>query len=273
MKVGLDLGYNNIHGILLKKNNIEGAIEVPIFSNKRDCNRVIMEKIMTLVDGALSRGATSIGISLPSKIDGKRGIVYDIDNIPHWKGIGIKRIIENKFKVPTFFNNDINCSVLGEKYYGVCSDFKDIVNITIGPSVGASVILNNKLFYDCKDADCLSRFSFNYVRHYRESYLRTIEELNFICESLSEMDESYHEILLDDLGIQIGRLISIMLNNYAPEIVVIGGEYAKYFSRFADRITESLERNVPTQFLSNLIIVTSEIENQKVLGAAALTNH
>ncbi len=275
MKIGVDIESRNIIKKLLRNNEIVNYAEKPIYSDKRDSNSVIMEKTLGLISELYDPQVKSIGVSLPSTIDKKKGIVYDLEKIPYWKEMKIKKIIEDQFNIPTFINNDINCYALGEKEQGLCQGFKDILCITLDENVGTSIIVNDRLFlennYSFVNSKCLSSAIYNAVRNYKKHYMKTVEDLTFICRSFNDeiicipTHKSWNE-----LGIMTGRLISILLSNYDPQIIVLGGKLAKSYQFFAEPMDRYLEKYIHPQILLNMIIVTSIINNPKTVGAANL---
>ena len=190
MRLGLDVSYKSISMAVVRNNEIIDYIDKTIATTKRDCNRTIMDKILGSVHSVGRSKIKGIGLSLLSRIDEKKGIIYDITNIPYWKGMGIKKILEDEFDTKVWINNDVNCFLLGEKYHGMCKDFKDIVCISLGPNVGASIIVNDKLFYENKYAfintKCLSVPCYDCVRIYRSSFIRTMEDLNFLIKDYKQ---------------------------------------------------------------------------------------
>lgn len=275
MIIGIDIGLKSICGVLLEKDKIVNVVNKSIYERKRDCSRMIMTKTLSLIQELFAPQVKGIGLSLLSKVDKKRGVIYDIENIPFWKKTKIKSIIEDTFNVPTTVNTDINCYALGEKYYGICKDFHDVLCITIDPVAETSMIVDNKLYYEKSKSfdsyDCLSAPSYNCVRNYKKSYLRTLECLNSFTENFTEdkmNDPDCKE--WEDLGNHLGRLITIMLCNYEPQIILLGGNLAKAYPNYCHYIDKYIEKYVHPRILLNLIIVASMHDNPKPMGAASL---
>lgn len=275
MRLGLDIGYKSISMAIVKNNEVLDLIDKPIATSKRDCNRTIMDKMLASIHSVSKSKIKGIGLSLPSRIDEKKGVIYDISSIPYWKGMGIKKILEDEFNTKVWINNDVNCFILGEKYYGMCKDFKDIVCISLGPNVGASIIVNNKLFFENNytfyNAKCLSVPCYDCVRIYRSSFIRTMEELNFLLKGYKDdmADDPDHEIWAD-LGVLVGRLVSILLCNYDPQVIVLGGHLAKYYVHFSESMDKYLEKFIHPQVLLNMIIFASIVDHQQALGATSM---
>ena len=55
----------------------------------------------------LTPNVEMIGIGVPSVVDAARGIVYDVANIPSWKEVHLKEILEDEFHVPVYVDNDV----------------------------------------------------------------------------------------------------------------------------------------------------------------------
>ena len=59
-----------------------------------------------------------IGVGVPSVVDSEEGIVYNVANIPSWTEVPLKRLLQERFSVPVYINNDSNCFALGVKLFG-----------------------------------------------------------------------------------------------------------------------------------------------------------
>jgi len=277
MKIGLDISDRNISAAFLTETNTVTYIDEPIYNHKRDCSRVIMEKIMGLVHKTVKNKIKGIGLSLPSKIDEKRGVVYDLMKIPYWKSQGIKKILEDEFNTNVWINNDVNCLMLAERYYGKCKNFKDVLCINLGPNIGISFTINGRLYmgnkYMFNNAKCLSIPSYDCIRIYKESFIRTMDELSVICSKFEKDPEGMADSdIWDECGVLVGRLISILLCNYDPEVIVLGGNLAKSYVNFSGSMDKYLEKFIHPHVLLNLIFLVSVVDHPQALGATSLVN-
>jgi len=82
-------------------------------SNNTD-EQSVLESIYDLIDRFTDEEINGIGIGVPSVVDPVKGIVYDVQNIPSWKEVHLKEILEEKYKLPVYVNNDANCFAAGE---------------------------------------------------------------------------------------------------------------------------------------------------------------
>src|SRR5699024_1594521 len=90
--------------------------------------------------------ADSIGIGVPSVVDVEEGIVYDVQNIPGWNEVPVKDFLEARFNKPVAVNNDANCFVLGEFFFGKGQGYDLVVGLTLGSGFGAGLVLNSQLY-------------------------------------------------------------------------------------------------------------------------------
>jgi len=277
MKIGVDISDRSISAALLTEGNPVTFIDEPIYNTKRDCSRAIMEKIMGMIHRSAKNKIKGIGLSLPSKIDERRGVVYDLMKIPYWKGQGIKKILEDEFNTHVWINNDVNCFMLAEKYYGKCQNFKDVLCINLGPNIGISLTIDGKLFmgnkYMFNNAKCLSIPCYDCIRIYKESFIRTMEELAYLCNRLDRNPKGIiRQEMWDEAGILIGRLISILLCNYDPEVIVLGGSLGRSYINFSSSMDKYLEKFIHPHVLLNLIFLVSMVDHPQALGATSLVS-
>jgi glucokinase len=75
-----------------------------------DAVRLMVEVIGELMDEQVK----GIGVGVPGLVNRDWGIVYDVLNIPNWKEIPLKALLEEKFSIPVYVDNDANCFAMGE---------------------------------------------------------------------------------------------------------------------------------------------------------------
>ena len=144
MNIGVDLGGTNIRAGLIDNNSIV-SMKSSLLNNQDNLDSTL-EQIKSIIRSVHNACITGIGIGVPSVVDIYKGIVYDVVNIPSWKEVPLKEILEKEFNVPVFVNNDSNCFALGEKYFGFGRNHKSFVGITIGTGIGSGIFIDNKLY-------------------------------------------------------------------------------------------------------------------------------
>ena len=66
-------------------------------------------------------------------------------NLPGWDNIPIVQMLEDKYSLPAFLQNDANACALVEWKMGAARGSQDMVFLTMGTGMGAGIILNNRL--------------------------------------------------------------------------------------------------------------------------------
>lgn len=142
--LGVDLGGTNVRVGLIRGDSLARVESLPITKSGNAID--VINDISSLIERFANEGIIGIGIGVPSVVDVERGIVYDVQNIPSWKEVHLKDMLEEKFKVPVYVNNDANCFAVGEKYFGKGKNYKNIVGLIVGTGLGAGIVIHDKLY-------------------------------------------------------------------------------------------------------------------------------
>lgn len=271
--IGIDIGGTTIVG---------GRVENSVITQQlsKDTNALeggqITLNILTGIISELKNNETiAIGIGVPSVVDRERGIVYNVQNIKDWDEVHLKNILEEKFKIPVFIDNDANCFAYGEKIFGKGKDFRHFVGITLGTGVGGGIIQNNQLL---KDANCGSG-EFGELP-YLDSILEEYCGSRFFPRSgnisgyeaalkAKEGDEKSIE-LYKEYGKHIAMLVKYILLIIDPQAIIFGGSISQSYNLFKESMYEGLQNFPYPNSVKKLKILTSDLQNAGVLGAAAL---
>ncbi|KAF5064275.1 Beta-glucoside kinase [anaerobic digester metagenome] len=273
--LGFDIGGTNLRAGVIENGSFLSIYHEPIkdqFDEQETINQVIK-----LISMAMLPGIVSIGVGVPSVVDLKTGVVYDTVNIPSWKEVPLKDILEKKFGIPVLINNDANCFVLGEKYFGSGKNVGNLTGLILGTGVGAGLIMNNKLVpgYNCGAGE----FGMvSYLEHDYEYYCGggNFEVLygNSAAEISRLADAGNPEALRiwNTYGKHLAELIKLVLYTADPQSIVLGGSLSQAYPFFKESMLQSLQTFAFRNTLKNLSIHVSELEYAGVLGAACLYN-
>jgi len=271
--LGIDIG-----GTYLKIGRVENGIIVKQTSNKVDSKATKEETLFSLfeaIDSIINSDVTAIGIGVPAVVDPVTGIVYDVQNIPSWKEVALKEIVEQRYSLPVYLNNDANCFALGEKIFGKGKDYENFIGLSIGTGIGMGIIINNNLYNGVlcgagevgmlpyKDG-IMEEYSSSFF--FSKNYHQSAEELSLsAAEGNEEAIQAYVEF-----GLHLGECIKSILYMYAPEAIILGGSISKSFSLFKESMELSLKSFAYQKQIEDLNIETSNHEGIAILGAASL---
>lgn len=150
--VGVDVGGTNIKfGLVNRSGSIlaRASLNTKQFHrNKQKLISALIEEINNLIYSKQLRpkDISGIGFGLPGLIDSKKGVVNFLPNVPGWKNVPLKNIVQKKLRIPTFIENDVNLITMGEWKFGAGKGYQNMLCMTLGTGVGAGLVLNNALY-------------------------------------------------------------------------------------------------------------------------------
>lgn len=271
--VGVFLGGKTLRVGKVTNNQIEKSIYRNV--SNREAEEVILKELITAIDEVFDDDIAGIGIGVPSLVNVKKGIVYKVVNIPSWKEVHLKEILEDRFGVNVYVNNDANCFAIGEKYFGKAKNYENIVGLIIGAGMGTGIIFNGHLFSgeNCGAGEfgSIPYKEFDYEYYCSEGFFE--EKYGLQTEDLFERAKKKDKIafaIFEQFGYNLGSAIKTIMFSVDPELVVIGGNLARAFPYFEKAMREKVKTFPYKHSVKRLKIVQSEEPNIAILGAAAL---
>lgn len=271
--IGVDLG-----GTKVMAGRINGNIIVT--ENKKEIKSdskqdAIIEMIINSIESVYSSEVIGMGIGVPSLVDLNQGIVYDVQNIPSWKKVPLKKIVEKRFNIPVYVNNDANCFAVGEKYFGKGKKFSNLVGVTLGTGIGTGIIINNRL-YSGSNCGAGEFGSLPYGDGIMEDYcsgkfFSCLHNTNGeeVFQRAEEGDSEALEIF-KQYGNYLGDAVIAILYSVDPEAIIFGGSVSKSFKYFKDSLWKKLENFPYKRSIKKLVVEESGNHNIALLGAGAL---
>ncbi|WP_108821086.1 ROK family protein [Dysgonomonas sp. Marseille-P4361] len=93
----------------------------------------------------------AIGISSGGPLDSTTGVIMSPPNLIGWDNIPIVNIIEDKFGIKAFLQNDANACALAEWKFGSGKGTRNMVFMTFGTGLGAGLVIDGKLYTGTND--------------------------------------------------------------------------------------------------------------------------
>ncbi|MBD3616503.1 MAG: ROK family protein [Gracilimonas sp.] len=271
--IGIDLGATNVRVARIVNDKIV-SISTAEIENTASAEDLI-NQIRMLISEEIESSVTAVGIGVPSVVDVEAGIVYNVQNIPSWKKVPLKKILEKDFNKPVYINNDANCFVLGEKYFGKARGCSSVAGLIIGTGFAAGLIFNNKLYSgpNCGAGEVgMIPYRDSIYEHYCSGqFFEKQKGINGskLFELALDDDEDAQEIY-NEFGTHLGNAIKAVLYAYDPELIVFGGGVRKAYQFFKDAMYKSMSDFAYKNSLNKLTITVSELDQIALLGAAAL---
>ena len=269
--IGVDLGGTNVRAGLVQNGKIVALQKQPISSHAGQ--KIVLEEIYQTIAAVLQPNVTAIGIGVPSMV--KDGVVYSAANIPSWRKVPLKKLLEKRFELPVRVNNDAKCFALGEFHYGLGRGRRNLVGLIIGTGLGCGVIIDGKIYgganggageighapYKTEEFEyyCSGRF-------FQREFGRDSAEI----QNRADAGDRKAAGMLAAFGDHFADAIMAVMYAYDPEMIVLGGGVSKAYRYFEPRMREKLRLFKFQDALKRLKIVVSKKPHIAVLAAAAL---
>ncbi len=157
----LDAGGTNLKFSAIRSNkSLVGPISVP--SEADDLPRCLGNIVRGFEDvrQALPAAPAAISFAFPGPSDYPGGIIGDLGNLPGFRGgVALGPMLQEKFGIPAFINNDGDLFAYGEAIAGFLpyvngllekegspKRYRNLFGITLGTGLGGGIVRNGELF-------------------------------------------------------------------------------------------------------------------------------
>lgn len=135
-------------GIVNARGTILRAEHIPF--RQVDNNQILTDNIFYLCDmmmqDPLNRNFWGIGVSCVGPLSIEEGEILNPPDFGNIHNLSIVSLLEERYHLPCYLQNDMCLAALAEAYYGRHSLLRNFLYIGISSGIGGCVILNRKLF-------------------------------------------------------------------------------------------------------------------------------
>jgi glucokinase len=223
----------------------------------------LLAEVDSSIEELLEEGVGAIGVGIPSTIDQQRGCAVTSVNIP-LAGIDFRDHLTKRFGLPAAIENDANAAALAEHRFGAGRGTRHMVMLTLGTGIGGGLILDGELYRGAQGAagelghitldldgppcqgTCPGRGHLEALASGRAAD-RMAAELAAerpdgdlgralaageavdarLAVDLAAAGPGDARDLLERVGFVLGNGSASLVNGFNPELVVIGGGYAR----------------------------------------------
>jgi len=312
--IGVDLGGTNIVcAIINYTGEILSSIKVPTYAERG--KEETIERIKSTIHKTISKSKIEknniigIGIGAPGPLDIKRGIINFAPNLPGWRDVTLREILEDEFNREVILENDANAAAWGERCFGVGQGVDNLVCFTLGTGIGGGIIIDGKIYHgdtcgageighmtvnkdgprcNCGNFGCLEAyFSATGIKNRIRSRIKEgikSQFLNFddddeLLESLrlklifetSRKGDRLTSDIVEEAISYLGIAIANIANILNPEMVVLVGGITNEGDKLLIPLKkEVVKRTFYSNYKSLKIVIGKLGGNAGILGAAAL---
>lgn len=265
-------------GKRLQAARIENGVAVNMINksvNNNESEIFIINELISVIEELFDDKIEGIGIGVPSLVDVKNGIVLKATNVPSWRKVHLKEIIEQRFNVTTFVNNDANCFAVGEKFFGAAQRYQNMVGVTVGVGLGVGIVIDGKLYSgnNCGAGEFCSipYRDYDYEHYCSTPYFEEKYGLEYsILLERARREDKIALAIFEQFGYDFGNALKAIIYALDPEAIVVGGSLAEAYEYFEESMLKSVCTFIYPNTIHNIVIMKSQKQNIATYGAAAL---
>lgn len=280
----IDIGGTSIkYGVIQEDLAFLSRGEIPTEAQKYG-GPGIVKKICKIIEDFLKDFFPSgVCISTAGMVDCQTGtITYASDLIPEYTGTELKKIIEERFKIPCEVENDVNCAGLAENFAGAAKGCSISLCLTVGTGIGGSVIIDGKVFHgfsgsgaevgymhlpggQFQDLGAASVLVKKVAELKRETPASINGKFVFDQAKAGDLDcQKAIDEMVDILGMGIANICYVI----NPEIVVLGGGIMAQKDFLYHKIRKAMDRYLIPSISEKTKLAFAQNQNQAgMLGA------
>ncbi|MBP6408649.1 MAG: ROK family transcriptional regulator [Fusobacteriaceae bacterium] len=255
-----------------------------IYEDKHDIwirtKNKIIDDIVAMIERAIETSRVKvlgIGIAVNGLVDTKSGIsVYS----PHykWNNVNLVKILEEKFNIKVYVENDVRAMAMGEKSYGIAKKSENFVVINIENGVGSALYLNNQIYRgthfgagefghipiedneqrcSCGKKGCLETLVNN--QNLEDKYFNLTEK-NLKAWEIYEEYNKGNKIavqLVENIAVVLAKGLVPLVNILNPDLIIIVGDINRAQDKLYKIIIKELKNRTFGNLSDSLNIVSS----------------
>jgi glucokinase len=141
--IAVDLGGTKLLAGLVDREGV--ALRRTVHPTDLSGENALLDQIEHAIGEIGSEGFGALGVGIPSTIDQRTGRAVSSVNVP-LADVDLREQLERRFDVPVMIENDANAAALAEHRLGAGRGTRYMVMLTLGTGVGGGLILDGRLF-------------------------------------------------------------------------------------------------------------------------------
>jgi len=275
-------------------------------------SEAVIQSILDSAHRALEQaGATiseicAIGVGAPGISNPEAGILFTSPNLPGWRDVPLRDIMQEKLGKKTFLTNDANAAALGEFYFGAARGTRNFIYITLSTGIGGGIIIDGKIYTgaigaagevghmtiddngpicNCGNKGCWEALASGTALS-REAKLRIKEGVRTsilkyaegdvekvtaqVIHSAAEQGDNLAKELIAQTGYYVGVGLANLINIFNPELIIIGGGLSNIGDMLLQPALKTAGERAYKEAFQAVRFASAELgRNSGVIGAAA----
>ena len=285
MLITFDIGGTSIkYGIFtLRKGQPVFVMQNEISSDARVLKGPgILQRVETLIAKAMQQqDIEGIAISTAGMVDAEKGCIqYANDNIPEYTGLAFKQLLEARFHMPCWVENDVNAAALGETVFGAGRGAAHALMLTIGTGIGGAVVIDHTIYHGYSGSAGEIGYMWVKDRHFQDiasttALIQHVEaktqeaDLNgkIICARAKRGDAVCMQaikVLCSHIAIGVSSCACLM----NPQIIILGGGIMTQKELFAPLMEAYLKQYMNEEIYAHTQLAFAQLGNRAGMAGA-----
>lgn len=301
--VGLDL-FNVIGIVTDLQANVLVKVKRPRPVGPED---TFIDNMIDLIEELIKKSELEInkikglGVGIPGIVDRRVGTIRWPNQMGSIYISTLKNLLEQKFGIPTFIENDATVAACGEREFELEAGIQDLIFMYSG--VGSGIIINGQIYrgaggcagelgilnlteeektkwgglarweadlgLTAKAVEAIKKGEKTKILELANGDIKNIT-MKTVVEAAKEGD-SLANRLAEEAGIELGMRIAYLVNFLNPEVVVIGGGIERAGNVLLDAIKRTVRAKAFEEMANVVRIVPTQLgEDSVAMGAVSL---
>jgi len=280
--IGINLRREINAGLIDLNGKITKKLTLPIDESASKIE--LINNISFLINKLKKDRIIGVGIGIPGPVDFKNGIALN-PPISSLKNIQLKKILEDKTKIPVYVDNGANCFTIASHKIEFEKKFSNILGVVVDKEIDGGIVINNKIYRGCFGAagnighmsishnglrcsvcgnhDCLNLYSSATAI---EKRVFSITNKHIPFDKIGEISKKNKRIrkVNEEAAMHLGFALANVAKILNPDLIVLNG-CVSTLGGFVDLVNNSLKKAG-----ENIKVVRSELEDAEILGAASI---
>jgi len=247
-----------------------------------------------------------VGISMPGLVATKEGNNYTYMHTDS-ETESLQQLLARKFNKPVYIQNDVKSAALAELRFGLAHKKRDVLVLSLDWGIGLGIIMDGKLrsgttgfageighiplendgaLCYCGKRGCLETLASGIalanlakagIKSGQHSLLNELsdQEIDRIEPKLvidaANRGDQYAINILSEVGMYLGKGISILIQLFNPELIILGGKMAEAKQYITTPIQQAINMYCMAQLRDKTEIALSNLgQDASILGSVAV---
>lgn len=302
--IGLDLNLSGLCGVVtdMKGRVVRKWRRIFLYNSKECVLKTTFSLLEEMISTYSDKQIEGIGFAVQGVVDTDNGISVRLPQVPDWKDVELKSMVEERFGYPVLVMHDPVCIMIAEQAFGdsVLKTAQNAVILRIDSGFGMATLINRQPYFgsngrageighisvcedgpicSCGKRGCLEEYvsGQGILRRFAEKVNQgavtsvkisagDVLDINVLATAAREGDELCLK-LFEQMGSYLGWALGMIFNIFNPDIVVLYGYMMEHRDLFHKYLKEELDLKVYDGIPTRLLY-SSQGEDAAACGAS-----